>query len=190
MQLVRFREERGASMAATTAPKAAKNAAESAPLFRLEAAVAADLMVANPISLRATAGVREALALLTDKNFSAAPVIDEAGHPVGVLSRSDLLVHDREQCHKVGHAPAYFYEHEVRHGKKLPEDFEIEEVDESTVGDLMTPAVFSVPPDTPAARVISEMVALHVHRLFVVDKAGTLVGVISTMDILKRLRTA
>ena len=70
----------------------------------------------------------------------------------------------------------------------MPEDFEIEDVDDCTVGDLMTPAVFSVSPETPIDKVIAEMVALHVHRLFVVDASGTLVGVVSTMDILKRLR--
>ena len=51
----------------------------------------------------------------------------------------------------------------------------------------MTPAVFAVAPDTPVRRVVSDMIGLHVHRLFVVDDDGILVGVISTMDVLKRL---
>ena len=42
--------------------------------------------------------------------------------------------------------------------------------------ELMTPAVFSVAPDTPARRVVEEMLALHVHRMFVVDDGGFLVG--------------
>lgn len=159
-------------------------------LLRLDAATAADLMAPNPISLRVNANVKEALALFTDKSISAAPVIDDAGHPVGVLSRTDLLVHDREQPRHVGHAPAYFFEQETRGGHKIPEDFQIEDVDGTMVGDLMTPAIFSVSPDTPAARVISEMIGLHVHRLFVVDGSGTLIGVISTMDVLKKLRPA
>lgn len=157
-------------------------------MLRLEAETAADLMAPNPISLRFDANIKEALALLTDKNISAAPVIDDAGHPVGVLSRSDILVHDREQPRHVGHNPAYFFEQETRGGRKVPDDYEIEDVDNTTVGDLMTPAVFSVPPDMPAFRVVSEMIGLHVHRLFVVDEAGTLIGVITTMDVLKRLR--
>ena len=51
----------------------------------------------------------------------------------------------------------------------------------------MTPAVFAVAPDTPIHRVVSDMVGLHVHRLFVVDEVGVLVGVISTMDVLRHL---
>jgi predicted transcriptional regulator len=31
------------------------------------------------------------------------------------------------------------------------------------------------------------MLALRVHRLFVVDRAGVLVGVISALDVLRRL---
>lgn len=157
--------------------------------LRLHAGTAADLMAPNPISLRADANVHEALALLTDKGFSAAPVIDDAGRPIGVLSRSDLLVHDREKTDYVAPSPAYFYEQELhtRHGKPKP-GFQIENVDQTTVRDLMTPAIFAVGPNTPAAKVVSDLIGLHVHRLFVVDGDGVLIGVISTMDILKRLR--
>jgi len=61
-------------------------------------------------------------------------------------------------------------------------------VDRTTVAEIMTPVVFSVSPATPAAQVVDELIALGVHRLFVTDTAGALVGVISTMDILRRLR--
>ena len=56
-----------------------------------------------------------------------------------------------------------------------------------TVADLMTPAVFAVSEDTPVHRVVSDMLGLRVHRLFVVDDDGTLVGIITTMDVLKHL---
>jgi CBS domain-containing protein len=157
--------------------------------LRLHAETAADLMVANPISLRADANIHEALVLLTDKGFSAAPVIDDAGRPVGVLSRSDLLVHDREKSDYVAPSPAYFYEQELKTKDGRPkEGFQVEQVDGTAVRDLMTPAVFSVAPDTPAEKVIREMIGLHVHRLFVVDDDGVLVGVISAMDIVKHLK--
>jgi len=52
----------------------------------------------------------------------------------------------------------------------------------------MTPAVFSVGPDTPAAKVVHDLLSLNVHRLFVVDENGVLVGVISTIDVLRHLR--
>ena len=39
----------------------------------------------------------------------------------------------------------------------------------------MTPAVFCVHADTPAAKVVDKMLALNVRRLFVVDDEGALV---------------
>jgi len=63
----------------------------------LMAETAADLMSANPVSVRADVTIAEAAALLTERGFGAAPVIDEAGRPVGVISRTDILLHDRQQ---------------------------------------------------------------------------------------------
>src|SRR5271167_2411119 len=63
----------------------------------MRAETAADLMTPNPVSLEDAALVSEAVILLTERGFSAAPVIDKAGRPVGVVSRTDLLVHEREQ---------------------------------------------------------------------------------------------
>ncbi len=51
----------------------------------------------------------------------------------------------------------------------------------------MTPVVFCVDPDYPLAKVVSQMVGLNVHRLFVIDTDGSLVGVISALDILRSL---
>jgi CBS domain-containing protein len=162
--------------------------ADPATRMTLDAETAADLMTHNPISIREEATLREAVALLTDKSISAAPVIDAAGRPVGVLSRSDILIHDRETVEYLAAAPEYYHrtELETPDGEVLA-GFQVEKADQTRVGEMMTPVVFSVAPDTPASKVVSEMVALKVHRLFVVDEAGVLVGVISAIDVLRRL---
>jgi len=154
----------------------------------LQAETAEDLMMPNPVSVRAEATVHEAAALLIDKGFSAAPVIDAAGKPVGVVSRSDILVHERE---RVEHVPEFYHQEDLTTptGEPLGGGFQVERVDPTTVAEIMTPAVFGVPPDAPASQVIEEMVTLKVHRLFVVDRAGALVGVISVLDILRRLKS-
>jgi CBS domain-containing protein len=78
---------------------------EPAPLgpLTLAAATAADLMIPNPVSIRRDATVKEAAAFLTGRGFSAAPVMDEDGRPVGVLSRAEVVVHHR---HKAEGVPA------------------------------------------------------------------------------------
>jgi len=157
----------------------------------LTANTAEDLMTANPISIREDANIREALLLFTEKGFSAAPVIDDAGRPVGVLSQSDIVIHDREKVDCVSPIPDYFNRSNLRthDGEKLS-GFQVEQVDTTTVGEMMTPAVFSVSANTPSYQVIEQMLALNVHRLFVVDVNQTLIGVISALDILRRLGRA
>jgi CBS domain-containing protein len=156
----------------------------------LQAETAAELMTANPVSVCEDATLKEALALLIDKGFSAAPVIDEAGRPVGVLSGSDLLVHDRESAQYLREAPEFYHKEELKtgEGEALGRGFQVEKVDRTRVKDLMTPVIFTVAPDSPASKVVHDLLALKVHRLFVVDDNGVLVGVISTFDVLRHLR--
>ncbi len=124
--------------------------------------------------------------MLTGRGFNAAPVIDEAGRPVGVLSCTDVVVHDRQIPTKSG------YHQETSAAANSQETGVIrspdEEVDWARVRDVMTPAVFSVSPETSARRVIEDMVGLKVHHLFVVDADGVLTGVISALDVLQYLR--
>jgi CBS domain-containing protein len=154
------------------------------PMMVLEAATAEELMTVNPISIHAGASVQEALAMLTDRGFSAAPVIDEAGRPVGVLSRTDLLVHERERG---GRLPLLDQtEWDMPHRPR--EGFSVEVVDPTRVRDIMTPVVFTVMLDTSARQVVEQMLALKVHHLFVVDEEHALVGVVSPLDVLRHLR--
>jgi len=163
---------------------------EIEPRLALQAESAAELMTANPVSVREDATLREAVALLIDKGFSAAPVIDKAGRPVGVLSRSDLLIHDRESAQYLKEAPEFYHKEDLKtsEGEQLGKGFQVEKVDRTRVRDLMTPAIFTVAPDDTPAKVVKDLLALKVHRLFVVDDNGVLVGVISTFDVLRHLR--
>src|SRR5271168_4219728 len=97
----------------------------------LKAHTAAELMTPSPISIRYKATVAEATALLTDRGFSAAPVIDEAGRAVGVISRTDLLVHDRERMTHVGpaHEAEDPFARQAAWQDPLPEGFSVEETD-------------------------------------------------------------
>ncbi len=128
----------------------------------LRAATAADLMTPGPTSLNSIATVTEAMAFLTARAFGAAVVIDEAGHAIGVVTKTDVLVHARQR--KPGLEP-----------------------DDTPVTEIMTPAVFSVRPETLASSVVEQLLILNVHHLFVADTAGVIIGVISPIDVLRKL---
>jgi CBS domain-containing protein len=165
---------------------------DSSPRLLLDTATAADLMTPNPVSIRADASVQEAITMLTDKGFSAAPVIDESGQPIGVLSHTDIMVHDREKGDPSRTAPEQDDPNDLVTPEEEPlaSSFEVEQVEWVPVRDLMTPTVFSVAPETPAQEVIDHMLSLKVHRLFVVDRSGVLVGVISALDVLRLIRSS
>jgi CBS domain-containing protein len=144
-----------------------------APLMALHARTAAGLMTHNPVSVRRTATVEDAARFLSSRGISAAPVIDDAGRPVGVVSRTDLL--NRRRLHVLDSLP-----------EGPPRGFA--GISKERVSAVMTPAVFCVRLGTPAGKVVEKMLALRVRRLFVVDSDGALVGVVSAFDVLNSLR--
>jgi CBS domain-containing protein len=163
-------------------------AANSARL-KLDAVIAADIMAESPISVSEGATVQEAITLLVEHGFGAAPVIDDAGRAVGVISRSDLIVHDLEKNGSVTKDSIHHHDLDTpaHRADGRSKAYQMVNVNRTHVREIMTPTVFSVTPNTPAATVVRELLALAVHRLFVVEETGVLVGVISATDILRRL---
>jgi CBS domain-containing protein len=128
-------------------------------------------MTRNPFSIHENAPIADAAAILIDRGVGAVPVLDDHNRPVGVLSRSDIVRYFRSRTDASVSASEPCIS-----GKKL-------------VKEIMTPAVISVPPDAPAVEVVAKMLALgRIHRIFVVDPAGALTGVISSLDVLRKLR--
>jgi CBS domain-containing protein len=155
--------------------------AMTVPHMPLGASKAEDLMTPNPMSIRQGATILEAAAFLAGRGISAAPVIGEAGRPVGVVSSTDILIH-------ISHGTVY------RHGS--PDGGSTfngagawgETSNHPTVRDVMTPGVFCVRSETSAVKLVEKMLALKVRRLFVVDGDGVLIGVISASNVLGKLR--
>lgn len=133
----------------------------------LRAQVARDVMSTDPVSLEADAKLPDALSLFVDRGFGAAPVIDTAGRAIGVLTKADILTYQHSPLAQSGTAP--------------------ELVDRVRVSDLMSPVVYTVKPETPIWEVLEQIRSLKVHHLFVQDRHGVLLGVISTLDILERI---
>jgi CBS domain-containing protein len=166
---------------------------KAAPQMVLGARTAADLMTPNPVSIRHSATIAEAAAFLTVRGISAAPVIDEAGRPLGVVSRSDILKQSQSVVHHAESAEHHQWVERAalsddRAGDGAADRATDREVRLLPVFRIMTPAVFCVAPETPAAKVVEKMLVLEVRRLFVVDDNGILIGVISPADVLRKLR--
>jgi CBS domain-containing protein len=149
----------------------------------LGATTAGEMMTPHVVTIAADATLAEAAALLTDKGVTAVPVVGPDGRPVGVLSRTDVVAHDCEGAEADGPAVA-----KGQPGPAGERVLMIQKAGPTRVGDIMKQFVFAVSPTAPAAVVVEAMLSLSVHRLFVTDAQGAIIGVISTTDVLRHLR--
>jgi CBS domain-containing protein len=119
--------------------------------------------------------------LLQEQHMSGAPVVDAAGHLLGVVSVGDLA--DAPRAGVQGRASFY-----VVHGGQTLTSSVIAGVEPSpgVVADVMRREVRSISPDAPLRDAVRLMVAHDIHRVLVVD-GERLLGLISTMDVLREL---
>jgi CBS domain-containing protein len=137
------------------------------------------------------ARLKEAMAMMQQHQVTALPVVDNHQRPIGVLSQTDIVRYLYEN-------PEYLvcevedFSQSFDEGSLWPEaaqmEFTIDEEQDTSVIEVMTPLIYAVGPDAPLSVVIDEMLARKVHRIFVMDTEGRLDGVISTLDILRHLR--
>ena len=122
-----------------------------------------DLTMSNPLSIRADATIREAIAFLATRGTKAALVANEAGRPIGVFSLADLV------------------------GAIRDHDADASTVFNMQTSDLMTPFVSVVSADTPVQGVVDELLDCKVDHVYVADDTGVIVGAVGIEDLIRHL---
>jgi CBS-domain-containing membrane protein len=120
----------------------------------------ADIMTRDVFTLELGTSIEEAAWAFTRRKIGGAPVRDEKGRVIGFLSRADLVNPSWTDWVSPKHA---------------------------TVEDVMNPTVLAVPPEAPAHQAAEGMVALGIHHVMVVDGRSQLVGLVSSLDIVRAL---
>jgi CBS domain-containing protein len=150
--------------------------------------LAEDIMNPDILTVRQDMLVRDLALYLTEKEISGAPVIDDAGRPVGVVSVTDIVSVDRAGTRDIERQKAHGY-----YVRAFENRFNVEEIrglrvepEDLTVGDIMTPIVISVSTDTPVSRIAQTMLADHIHRVIVRD-GERLAGIVTTFDMMRLL---
>ena len=121
----------------------------------------ADYMTHKLVTFHPRMNVVEALSLILDHGISGAPVVDDDGNLVGVLSEVDLM--------SVVTQDSYYNE-----GMGI-------------VADYMKTQVDTVDPDSDIYALAARFMKEH-RRRYPVVKGGKLVGQISRRDVLRALR--
>jgi predicted transcriptional regulator len=118
---------------------------------------AKDVMTSDVVRVTEDMEVRAVAQLFGNEAITGAPVTDEEGHVVGVISQSDLLAHTLTPSPEA-----------------LPA---------TTVKDIMTPVAVTVEEETPLAEVAARMAQHGIHRVVVVDHTQQVQGIVTSMDI-------
>jgi CBS domain-containing protein len=128
-----------------------------------------DLMTEDPITISMTATVGQAVRTLQNLDIRHLPVVDDDGTLVGMLSDRDLR------------------------GLSFPEIVgdeylgAIQTALEAPIASLMTTDVVSVNVEADAAEIADLMLDRRIGAVPVVDTDGSLVGIVSYVDLLREL---
>jgi CBS domain-containing protein len=154
---------------------------------RLRSLRVRDVMNSNVVQVSANQTMAEAAAVLVEHHISGAPVVDEHGHCVGILSALDFARRDAaseelpDEFSGMAHAV---------HQDSPNEPVHIEEVNENFVSAHMTKAVQTIGVEALLLDAARIMCLEHVHRLPVLDSKSRPVGMITSIDVVAALVNA
>src|SRR5688572_14768979 len=121
------------------------------------------------------------LQLFLDRGISGAPVVDEQGRPLGVVSKTDLL-RNQEETAGVLELEAIGPE-DPEWSSKMELGFHLEQIREGKVKDIMTPVSFTLGENASVARAAALMAYEGVHRVPVISDSGRVIGLVSALDV-------
>lgn len=118
--------------------------------------------------------------LLLEKELHGIPVVDDSCNVVGIVSKSDILLHEREDAWSSPDEPSDSDDSEL-------ESFGLSELHVSrpvVVADIMSPSVVTVSELAPVSLAAGLMASEHILQLPVVSQTHELVGMIHALDVL------
>lgn len=165
----------------------------------------ADCMTRPVVVIRAQQTMAEAAEKLARHNISGLAVTDDEGRAVGILSATDF-VRREEKASTPDWTMDSVFAPSSKPGASSPpvalplpvpaeaaspsESLPVAEVAEGLVGNHMTKAVQTVPPEASLLHAARMMCAEHIHRLLVLDAQAQPVGVLTSLDIVAALVAA
>jgi CBS domain-containing protein len=142
--------------------------------------LAKDIMRKKVVSVESWLTLPELSKIFEENAISGAPVVDEEGSILGVVSQTDLVRTRREAPAGI---PAY---HRETEDSVRAAGLHIEEMDRTRVEQIMTPGAIALDEMTPVEKVAKVMVDSHIHRVLI-TKGGRLAGIVTTMDMMRAL---
>ena len=141
---------------------------------------AADLMSADVTAISQHMSLRAAAHILAQSDISGAPVVDDQGRCIGVLSAHDFVT----WAERDGRATRVDQAHLDKQFHSAWQVMDMEALPAVEVSQYMTPDPVTVSPGTHVGVLASRMRDAHIHRVIVVDAEGRPIGIVSSTDVL------
>jgi CBS domain-containing protein len=145
--------------------------------------MARDIMTRDVATVTFDTSVEDLARILMGRNISGAPVIDDSGKLIGIVTEHDLIKKERRL-----HIPtvvqifdAFIY---LESSKRFEED--LRNMVAKKVGDIYTKDVVTVNEDTTVTEIATLMIDKDIHLLPVL-KDGLLSGIIGKKDIVRAM---
>lgn len=147
---------------------------------RLQSLLVSDVMSPVVVDVSAHATMSDAAHTLSEHKVTGAPVVNETGRCVGVISMSDF----GRSVPPENRAETAFRD---RVHRLVPPSFDepwtIDAVRDHLVTEHMSRDVYCIPQYGKLIEAARRMCTHHVHRLVVVNKHGHPIGVLTSLDI-------
>ena len=151
------------------------------PLLSL---TATDLMSRNMITLPPDMSLQAAARLLSQAEVSGAPVLDDQGHCIGVLSAIDFVLWAKES--KQVEQPCHLENHFVTSWQVV----DLESLPTDQVRNYMTTDLVTASPNARIGELARLMADARVRRVIVRDEQGQCMGIVSSTDIMSAVAEA
>jgi CBS domain-containing protein len=139
--------------------------------------IARDVMTSPVATVRPDTSIPEVARLLTERRISGAPVVDEHGNLLGIITESDLLF---KEAGPAGLPKVAFYlparSHEIQQ--------QVRRYEGKVAADVMTSEVVTADEETPLRVLAATMVRRSINRIPIV-RHGQVIGIVSRNDVLK-----
>ncbi len=143
----------------------------------LPALTADDVMSVPVQTIPRETTLRVAAELLTQAHISGAPVVDEAGRCIGVLSSSDFVTWVAgEEAGRPQRAIGFI--------APWGETVVVDDAPDTAIGHYMTAQPVTVTARATLGDMAQQMVDAHIHRVVVVADDGQPCGIVTSTDIL------
>lgn len=144
---------------------------------------AADVMTRDVVTVKKDTTIRELAELFARHRIGSAPVVDDNGAMIGIVTETDLVEQDKS-LHIPTVISLFDWVIYLESDKKFEK--ELKKMTGQTVADIYTQTVKTVAPATPLSEVADIMISGKIDAIPVVE-GNKIIGIVARIDLIRTM---